>query len=64
MSQVHPLQGPNKFKLGVFSANADGGLAITDVPERWRARWVLRVPARLVCRLVVSDCVLRVFVIA
>lgn len=35
----HPLRGPNRFKLGVFSANADGGLAITDVPERWRARW-------------------------
>ena len=28
----HPLRGPNRFKLGVFSANADGGLAITDVP--------------------------------
>ncbi len=35
----HPLRGPNRFKLGVFSANADGGLAITDVPERWRASW-------------------------
>lgn len=35
----HPLRGPNRFKLGIFSANADGGLAITDVPERWRARW-------------------------
>ena len=39
MSQLHPLKGPNQFKLGVFSANADGGLAITDVPERCRARW-------------------------
>lgn len=38
-TQAHPLKGPNKFKLGVFSANADGGLAITDVPERWRAGW-------------------------
>jgi FMNH2-dependent dimethyl sulfone monooxygenase len=35
----HPLKGPNRFKLGIFSANADGGLAITDVPERWRASW-------------------------
>ena len=35
----HPLHGPNPFKLGIFSANADGGLAITDVPERWRAGW-------------------------
>ncbi len=39
MTIVHPLHGPNRFKLGVFSANADGGLAITDVPERWRASW-------------------------
>ena len=23
----HPLKGPNRFKLGVFSTNADGGLA-------------------------------------
>jgi alkanesulfonate monooxygenase SsuD/methylene tetrahydromethanopterin reductase-like flavin-dependent oxidoreductase (luciferase family) len=35
----HPLKGLNRLKLGVFSANADGGLAITDVPERWRAGW-------------------------
>lgn len=39
MQAVHPLHGPNRFKLGVFSTNADGGLAITDVPERWRASW-------------------------
>jgi FMNH2-dependent dimethyl sulfone monooxygenase len=38
-ARPHPLNGPNPFKLGVFSANADGGLAITDVPERWRAGW-------------------------
>jgi alkanesulfonate monooxygenase SsuD/methylene tetrahydromethanopterin reductase-like flavin-dependent oxidoreductase (luciferase family) len=36
---THPLHGPHRFKLGVFSANADGGLAITTVPERWRASW-------------------------
>ena len=35
----HPLKGPNRLKLGVFSTNADGGLAITDVPERWLASW-------------------------
>ena len=29
----------NNFKLGVFSANADGGLTLTTVPERWRAKW-------------------------
>ena len=31
--------GSNRFKLGVFSANADGGLALTTVPERWAASW-------------------------
>lgn len=35
----HPLHGPNAFKLGVFSANADGGLTLTTVPERWQAKW-------------------------
>ncbi len=35
----HPLRGPNPFKLGVFSANADGGLTLTTVPERWQAKW-------------------------
>lgn len=35
----HPMQGPNRFKLGIFSANADGGLTLTRVPERWPARW-------------------------
>ncbi len=39
MIRPHPLKGPNRLKLGVFSPNADGGLAITDVPERWCARW-------------------------
>jgi FMNH2-dependent dimethyl sulfone monooxygenase len=39
MIKSHPLKGPNKLKLGVFSTNADGGLAITDVPERWTASW-------------------------
>jgi alkanesulfonate monooxygenase SsuD/methylene tetrahydromethanopterin reductase-like flavin-dependent oxidoreductase (luciferase family) len=36
---THPLHRPHRFKLGVFSLNADGGLAITTVPERWRASW-------------------------
>jgi alkanesulfonate monooxygenase SsuD/methylene tetrahydromethanopterin reductase-like flavin-dependent oxidoreductase (luciferase family) len=39
MAKAHPLQGPNRLKLGIFSTNADGGLAITDVPERWLASW-------------------------
>jgi alkanesulfonate monooxygenase SsuD/methylene tetrahydromethanopterin reductase-like flavin-dependent oxidoreductase (luciferase family) len=36
---IHPMYGPNRFKLGVFSANADGGLTLTQVPERWPADW-------------------------
>jgi alkanesulfonate monooxygenase SsuD/methylene tetrahydromethanopterin reductase-like flavin-dependent oxidoreductase (luciferase family) len=36
---VHPMHGPNRLKLGIFSANADGGLTLTRVPERWRAEW-------------------------
>jgi alkanesulfonate monooxygenase SsuD/methylene tetrahydromethanopterin reductase-like flavin-dependent oxidoreductase (luciferase family) len=39
MAKQHPLEGANRLKLGVFSTNADGGLAITDVPERWLASW-------------------------
>ncbi|WP_339757205.1 LLM class flavin-dependent oxidoreductase [uncultured Hoeflea sp.] len=39
MIKRHPLKGGNKIKLGIFSANADGGLAITTVGERWKARW-------------------------
>ncbi len=35
----HPMRGPNRFKLGVFSANADGGLTLTRVAERWPAAW-------------------------
>jgi alkanesulfonate monooxygenase SsuD/methylene tetrahydromethanopterin reductase-like flavin-dependent oxidoreductase (luciferase family) len=33
------MYGPNKFKIGVFSLNADGGLTLTKVPERWPAQW-------------------------
>ena len=33
------MHGPNRFKLGLFSTNADGGLALTRVPERWPATW-------------------------
>lgn len=39
MSTVHPLRRTDHFKLGIFSTNADGALAITKVPERWRATW-------------------------
>ncbi len=36
---MHPMRGENRFKLGVFAANADGGLTLTTAPERWQARW-------------------------
>ncbi len=35
----HPSWNANRFKIGVFSANADGGLTLTRVPERWAAQW-------------------------
>jgi alkanesulfonate monooxygenase SsuD/methylene tetrahydromethanopterin reductase-like flavin-dependent oxidoreductase (luciferase family) len=35
----HPMLGPNRLKLGIFSANCDGGLTLTRVPERWPAEW-------------------------
>lgn len=35
----HPMHGPNRFKLGIFATNADGGLTVTKVPERWSAAW-------------------------
>ncbi len=40
MTQVpNPIRGPNRFKLGLFNANCDGGFAISKAPERWRADW-------------------------
>ncbi len=36
---VHPMRGSNRLKLGIFAANADGGLTLTRAPERWRAEW-------------------------
>jgi FMNH2-dependent dimethyl sulfone monooxygenase len=30
---------PNKLKLGIFSANCSGGMAVTNVPERWDGSW-------------------------
>jgi dimethylsulfone monooxygenase len=38
-SHTNPMRGPNRFKLGVFSANCDGGLTMSLAPERWRADW-------------------------
>ncbi len=36
---TNPMFGPNKFKLGLFRMNCEGGLAITKAPDRWRADW-------------------------
>jgi len=36
---ANPLFGPNRFKLGLFNANCDGGFAVSTAPERWRANW-------------------------
>lgn len=36
---TNPMFRPNRFKLGVFSANCDGGLSMSKAPERWRAEW-------------------------
>ena len=38
-SHTNPMHGPNRFKLGVFSANCDGGLTMSLAPERWPANW-------------------------
>lgn len=36
---LNPMRNDNRFKLGIFSTNADGGLAFTTVDERWRVDW-------------------------
>src|SRR5215468_4906310 len=33
------LTGTDRFKIGLFSLNASGGIAMTRVPERWQAQW-------------------------
>ena len=34
------LYNDNRLKLGIFSANCSGGMAITTIPERWEASWL------------------------
>jgi len=36
---TNPMTNANRFKLGLFSINADGGTAFTKVANRWRAEW-------------------------
>lgn len=33
------LSNPNRLKLGIFSPNCAGGMAVTTAPERWTAEW-------------------------
>ena len=35
----NPILGPNKLKLGLFSANCDGGASLSTAPERWACEW-------------------------
>ena len=39
MSRKTRMSAGNKFTLGLFAPNCDGGMAITTAPERWRATW-------------------------
>ena len=39
MSVSNPMFGEQPFKIGLFSANCSGGLAVTTVPEQWAAEW-------------------------
>lgn len=39
MGRRHPLYDSQNFAIGLFSSNCEGGLAITKVPERWKAGW-------------------------
>ncbi len=34
-----PILNDNPFKLGFFSPNCSGGLAVTQIPERWNNSW-------------------------
>jgi len=35
----NPLFSNHRFKLGLFSPNCSGGMAVTRVAERWEASW-------------------------
>ncbi|WGY00871.1 LLM class flavin-dependent oxidoreductase [Nocardioides sp. QY071] len=34
-----PILDNDHFRLGLFSSNCSGGLAVTTIPERWSASW-------------------------
>ena len=39
MTANSPMYNDNKLKLGIFSANCSGGMAVTKVEERWENTW-------------------------
>jgi FMNH2-dependent dimethyl sulfone monooxygenase len=39
MQSTGPMFNDNKLKLGIFSANCSGGMAVTKVEERWQNSW-------------------------
>ena len=38
-AQTNSMFSSNHFKLGIFSPNCSGGMAVTKVPERWVSSW-------------------------
>lgn len=38
-NNINPMFNNNKFKLGIFSVNCSGGLAMTKVKESWLNSW-------------------------
>jgi FMNH2-dependent dimethyl sulfone monooxygenase len=39
LATARDLMSADHFKIGLFSLNASGGIAMTKVPERWHAGW-------------------------
>jgi dimethylsulfone monooxygenase len=39
LTHNNAMYGADRFKLGFFGFNTNGGLAIADIPERWVATW-------------------------
>ena len=39
MAPTNPVYGPNRFKIGLFNINCNGGLTMSKAPERWPAVW-------------------------
>jgi FMNH2-dependent dimethyl sulfone monooxygenase len=36
---INPMFNENAFKLGIWRMNCEGGLCITEAPDRWTADW-------------------------